>query len=133
MPNEVTIKPLNVDPVGFGAEPQSPRQFAGSLTDRTVEELEELLQALEVEVARPNARGQARRELDEVLWELERREADRRTQERRAANIIASGQGDSESTAGDPGVWVHGRPLDDRERDDLATFVRWVVAQRREV
>ena len=90
MPNEVTIKPLNVDPVGFGAEPQPPRQFSGSLMDRTVEELEELLQALETELAQPNARGQARRELDEVVWELEHREADRRAQGRMDANITPS-------------------------------------------
>ncbi len=133
MPNEIRTTDLPVDPVGIGAEPQSPRQFTGSLMDRTVEELEELLQMLEAEVAQPNARGQARRELDEVVWELERREADRRTQERRHANITASRQGDAESMSGEPGVWVHGRPMNDRERADLATFVRWVVAQRREV
>jgi hypothetical protein len=127
MLNEMKWSHLNVDPVGFGAEPQSPRQFAGSLTDRTFAELEELLQSLETEVAQPNGRGQARRELDEVLWELERREADRRTQERRDANITASRQGDAESMAGGPGVWVHGRSLDERERADLATYIRWVV------
>jgi len=131
MPNEIRITDLPVDPVGIGAEPQSPRQFTGSLMDRTLEELEELLQALESEVAQPNARGQARRELDEVAWELERREAGRRTQERRNANITASRQGDAVSMAGKPGVWVHGRPLGDRERADLATFIRWVMAQRK--
>ena len=127
MLNEIRITDLTVDPVGIGAEPQSPRQFTGSLMDRTVAELEELLKMLEAEVAQPNARGQARRELDEVVWELERREADRRTQERRTANITASRQGDSESMAGEPGVWIHGRPLDERERADLATYIRWVV------
>jgi hypothetical protein len=34
--------------------------------------------------------------------------------------------------ATEPGVWVQGRPLDDRERSDLATFIRWVMAQRKE-
>ncbi len=130
MPNEVTIKPLNVDPVGFGAEPQSPRQFAGSLTDRTVAELEELLQTLETEVAHPTARSQARRELDEVVFELERRETDRRTRERRQSNLndLRDRNAQPVMTA-EPGVWVGGRPLDDRERADLATFIRWVVRQ----
>ncbi|CAN5678763.1 hypothetical protein BH20ACT21_BH20ACT21_12680 [soil metagenome] len=127
MPNEIRITDLTVDPVGIGAEPQSPQQFTGSLMDRTVEELEDLLQALETELAQPNARGQARRELDEVVWELERREADRRTQERRRGNITASLQDDVKSMDGEPGVWVHGRSLDARERADLATFIRWVV------
>ncbi len=128
MPNEVTIKPLNVDPVGFGAEPQSPRQFAGSLTDRSVADLEGLLQNLEAEVAHPTARSQARRELDEVVWELERRETDRRTQQRRQANLNDLRDRNAQPvTTAEPGVWVGGRPLDDRERADLATFVRWVV------
>lgn len=111
-------------------QPQSSAQFAGSLADRSVTELEELLQALEAELTQPNARGQARRELDEVVWELERRQAERRTQERRRATITASRRTDAESMAAEPGVWVHGRPLDERERQDLATFIRWVVKGR---
>jgi hypothetical protein len=127
MPNEIHVPDLPLDPVGLGGKPQSPGQFAGSLADRSVKELEELLEMLETEVAQPNARSQARRELDETLWELERRETDRRTQERRQANIGASRQRNAESMAAEPGVWVHGRPLNDRERGDLATFIRWVV------
>jgi hypothetical protein len=50
-------------------------------------------------------------------------EADRRTQERRETNINALHETNSESMAGEPGVWVHGRPLEDRERGDLATFI----------
>ena len=128
MPNEVKPSHLNVDPVGFGAEPQSPRQFAGSLSDRSVDDLEELLQALETEVAQPNARSQARRELDEVIWELERRETDRRTWERRQSNLNDLRERNVQPVTSEPGVWVQGRPLDARERADLATFIRWVVA-----
>jgi hypothetical protein len=95
--------------------------------DKSYQELEELLHSLEGEVAQPNPSGRVRHELDEVAWELERRQSARRTRERRQANVEGR-QTDAESMAAQPGVWVHGRPLDERERQDLATFIRWVVA-----
>jgi hypothetical protein len=131
--NEAHLPPLAVDPAPGMARDRSsfnnvtPRQFAGSLADKTETQLDELLHALEDDLRHGNARTSIRRELDEVVWELQRREADRRTQERRKANIAASRQGDAESMAGEPGVWVHGRALDERERGDLAAFIRWVV------
>ncbi len=122
----------SADPVAVGhynAAPSTPKVFAASLVDKTDEQLEELLRTLEEELAQPpNARGHVRRELEEVVWEIERREATRRTRERRQTNVEGR-QIDAESMGDEPGVWVHGRPLDERERQDLATFIRWVMAQ----
>jgi hypothetical protein len=134
--NESHIRPLAADPApGMARDSTSfdnvtPRQFAGSLPDKTETELEEILGALEDELRHGNAGSSTRRDLDEVVWELNRREMARRTQERRRANIDASRQANVESMADKPGVWVQGRPLDERERKDLATFIRWVMADK---
>jgi hypothetical protein len=109
----------------------TPRQFAGALADMTEPELDELFHALEDDLRHGKAGSSTRRDLDEVVWELQRRETDRRTRERRQANIVASRKADAVSIDGEPGVWVHGRPLDDRERGDLAVFIRWAMATGR--
>jgi hypothetical protein len=131
--NEAHLPPLTVDPApGMARDLMSsgnitPRQFAGALADRTETELDELLRALEDDLRHGRAASSTRRDLDEIVWEVQRREATRRTQERRRSNIDDSRRRDVESMAGEPGVWVHGRALDARERGDLATFIRWVV------
>jgi hypothetical protein len=123
-----TPDPVAVDSFNAVGEVSTPRAFAASLVDKRDEELMELLHALEAKLAQPNAPGRVWRELDEVVWEIERRETARRTRERRQANVEGLRHRNRESMADDPGVWVHGRPLDDRERKDLAAFIRWVVA-----
>jgi len=128
------VKSKSVDPVRVGdvnrvEAVQTPRGFAASLVDMTDDQLNELLLALEEEVVQPNAPGRVRRELDEVLWELDRRTAAQRTRERRQANIEGLRQGNADPVTFEPGVWVHGRSLDERERQDLAAFIRWVVRE----
>ena len=61
---------------------------------------------------------------------MERRETDRRTQERRQSNLNDLRER-SVQPVSEPGVWVHGRSLDGRERADLAAFIRWVMATDR--
>jgi hypothetical protein len=84
--------------------------------DKTDGHLEALLRALEEELIHPNPQGLVRRELDEVVWELERRAADRRRSERRQANIDTQRESNAPSIAVELGVGVHGGPST-REND----------------
>jgi hypothetical protein len=95
------------------------------------DQLEALLRSVEEELNHPNVRGQVRRQLDEVVWEIERRESAHRTRLRRQANIAA--QHDINQPDADPGppVFVQGRPLDGRELRDLDARILWTITRER--
>jgi hypothetical protein len=93
------------------------------------DELVAELERLDAELASQNPRSRAAYERHLVEGELARYNQARTIQERRKANLRDLRTGDVMPL--DPGVWVHGRPLDERERSDLATFIRWVMAEKK--
>jgi hypothetical protein len=93
----------------------------------TDHQLEDLLRALEEELTQPNAPGRVRRQLDETIWEMERRDAARRRRERRQANVTAQHDLNRQEVDLGPPVFVQGRPLDDRELADLDARIAWVA------
>jgi hypothetical protein len=129
--NRATADPVRVGDYNALGDAPTPRAFAASLMEMTVEQLEELLHKLEESVKQPNAPGSARREQVEVAWELERRQTARSTRQRRQASISAQHDFDRQDVEAGPPVFAHGRPLDERELRDLDARIAWVVSRGR--
>lgn len=64
-----------------------------------------------------------------MLWEIERRQSARKTQERRQANIAAQHDLSRQEVEDGPPVFVLGRPLQERELADFDARVRWLIQQ----
>jgi hypothetical protein len=125
------IRPLEHDPAPGMAAAASRQDFEAWVQTASEQELVVELKKLDEELASPNARSQAAYERHAVDRELARYEQARTIQERREANLSDLRARNAKPLHEEPpGVWVHGIPLDDRERKDLAIFIRWVMSQR---